>query len=72
MAPPKWAVGGTAIDLGDCSRCIFIQSVLIKLKIRKDISSLMFQRDVPVVEISMFVDELSQIVPQLINLRVSI
>ena len=26
-----WAVGGTAIDLGDCSRCIFMQSVLILL-----------------------------------------
>ena len=27
IPPPVWAVGGTAIDLGDCSRCIFMQSV---------------------------------------------
>ena len=24
---PVWAVGGTAMDLGDSSRCIFMQSV---------------------------------------------
>ena len=28
VAPPAWAVGGTSIDLGDSSYCIFMRSVI--------------------------------------------